>query len=154
MTSAADSSPPAPAPPPLRPRCPAHSPLRIRSTNATQRLADWKGGAGPWRRYRRRQRKPGGSSSRHAARSISSDEGTPVLVGIHLGSCRLTLLMMFDRREAVDAQGLMVGWGAATSWTRSSRPPTRDSRACRDLEALQQWHCKVLILGVLDWLAT
>jgi hypothetical protein len=97
---------------------------------------------------------PEGRWRRHAVRGISSDEGMALLAGIHLGSCRLTLLMMFDRREAVDAQGLMVGWGAATSWTRSSRPPTRDSRACRDLEALQQWHCKVLILGVLDWLAT
>nr|XP_051218140.1 uncharacterized protein LOC127335510 [Lolium perenne] len=117
MTSAADSSPPAPAPPPLRPRCPAHSPLRIRSTNATQRLADWKGGAGPWRRYRRRQRKPGGSSSRHAARSISSDEGTPVLVGIHLGSCRLTLPMMCDGREAVDA----IRWSGGVRG-RAGRP--------------------------------
>lgn len=67
---------------------------------------------------------PEGRQRRHAVRGISSDEGMALLAGIHLGSRRLTL-MMFDRREAVDAQGVMVGWGVATSWTRLSRPPTR-----------------------------
>jgi hypothetical protein len=99
------------------PHFPAQSLLRIRSADARQGssmgeaalshgVAAIGGDASPEGRWRR-----------HAVRGISSDEGMALLAGIHLGSCRLTLPMMCDGREAVDA----IRWSGGVRG-RAGRP--------------------------------